>query len=239
MRDMDRTYDTLNERLTAYDAFNDREGVMAVMHGMATHRQGKWLIWSTTGLAILALGAIYAFFLRAIWLPLLRMAEAGHKLVAGDMEAAVPDVNADNELGAMSRAMAMLKALRIASHRTDAEIDNRAAQPGLLAKISRDMRGPINRIIGMTNLLLDTSLNADQRNMAEVVRISSEKLGAVADEVATVSQLIDLMDGTVGVIVKLGDGSTFWFELALPHSANRLIEPVPHPRALLNTAGAM
>ena len=63
------------------------------------------------------------------------------------------------------------------------------AKSEFLAKISHELRTPMNGVIGMTDYLLTTSLNADQRESAETVRASAERLMAQIDRILDFSRL--------------------------------------------------
>jgi len=69
-----------------------------------------------------------------------------------------------------------------------AESANRA-KGEFLANISHELRTPMNGIIAMTDLLIDTGLSDDQRQYASTVRESSESLLLIINDVLDYSRL--------------------------------------------------
>ncbi|HTD67326.1 MAG TPA: response regulator, partial [Candidatus Limnocylindria bacterium] len=90
----------------------------------------------------------------------------------------------------ISRDVSQLKEAEVAlEHARDAALETARIKTEFLANMSHEIRTPMNAITGMTDLLIDTTMDEEQREFVDTIRSSTDTLLGIINDILDFSKI--------------------------------------------------
>ncbi len=181
----------------AIDGFRDPQWRLYVLldsekaYSMVNGTKRYFLLAATVSmLLITVLGLILA---RSIVMPVKTLVQGAERIASGDFEHPIETTRRD-EIGQLARSFETMRdsiqtKQRELVHESEVAQQAAKAKGEFLANMSHEVRTPINGVLGMTELILNTELNPTQHRYASTISRSGQSLLSVINDILDFSKI--------------------------------------------------
>jgi len=232
----DQRYMTASVTSTAMHGFRDPQWRLHVVLDSdiayaTVHDLRNYFVKAGAVVLLLVSGLAY-LLARSIVTPVNNLVTGAERLASGDYDHSLTTKSSNDEIGQLSLSF---ESMRIAIQEkqeklvTETRVSNQAAKlkGEFLANMSHEVRTPINGVLGMTELLLNTDLDHTQERYASTIHRSGQSLLGVINDILDFSKVeagklelqvgaFDLRDLVEDCVEMLAEGAhTKGLEIAL------------------------